>query len=98
MLSKPFLEDKEHGIFAIRSPHRPNHIGMSIVKIINIENNRVYFNSVDMLDGTPLIDIKPYIKEFDYRDKTKSGWIAKHFEKDILPENIFISDKNNRDL
>ncbi len=58
---KPFLEDTEHGIFAIRSPHRPDHIGFSIVKIKNVKGDVITFSEVDMLDGTPLLDIKPYV-------------------------------------
>ena len=77
--SKPFLENLEHGIFAIRSPHRPNHIGISIVKIERIDGNKLYFSEVDMLNQTPVLDIKPYVKYFDSRDNIKSGWIEKHF-------------------
>ena len=79
IIGKPFLENVEHGIFAIRSPHRPNHIGISIVKIERIEDNKLYFSQVDMLNQTPVLDIKPYVKHFDSRDNTTSGWIAKHF-------------------
>ncbi len=76
---KPFLEDSTHGIFAIRSPHRPNHLGMSIVKIEKVVENKMVFSEVDMLDGTPLIDIKPYVKYFDARDNVVSGWLEAHF-------------------
>jgi len=78
--SKPFLEDIRHGIFAIRSPHRPNHIGLSVVKIEKIEDDKFDFSEVDVLDGTPVLDIKPYIKHFDVRDDTVSGWLDKHFQ------------------
>ncbi|RLB88435.1 MAG: tRNA (N6-threonylcarbamoyladenosine(37)-N6)-methyltransferase TrmO [Deltaproteobacteria bacterium] len=77
---KPYLEQDKHGIFAIRSPHRPNHIGLSIVKIKNIEANKLYFTEVDVLDGTPVLDIKPYVKYFDSRENVVSGWLEKHFE------------------
>jgi tRNA-Thr(GGU) m(6)t(6)A37 methyltransferase TsaA len=82
---RPFLEQDKHGIFAIRSPHRPNHIGLSIVKIKKIEANRLYFTEVDMLDGTPVLDIKPYIRYFDDREKVRCGWLEKHF-KDGIPK------------
>ena len=82
----PFLEQNNHGIFAIRSPHRPNHIGFSIIKIKSIEANKVYFTEVDMLDGTPLLDIKPYVKYFDNRDNAISGWLEKHFKKGNIPD------------
>jgi len=83
---KPFLEQDKHGIFAIRSPHRPNHIGFSIIKIKSIKANKVYFTEVDMLDGTPLLDIKPYIKYFDSRDNVVSGWVEKHFRNGKIPD------------
>lgn len=76
---KPFLENDKHGIFAIRSPHRPNHIGISVVKIEKIEDCEVHFSEVDVLDGTPVLDIKPYVKHFDARENVRSGWIDKHF-------------------
>jgi tRNA-Thr(GGU) m(6)t(6)A37 methyltransferase TsaA len=87
---QPFLEDQKHGIFAIRSPHRPNHIGLSVVKIKNIKGNKMYFTEVDMIDGTPLLDIKPYIKYFDQRDEVISGWVDKHFENGKIPDKTII--------
>ena len=87
---RPYLEDETHGIFAIRSPHRPNHLGLSIVKLQRIEGNRVYFTEVDMLDGTPLLDIKPYVEHFDRREGVKSGWVDKHFEDGAAPDETII--------
>ncbi len=86
IVGKPYLEQEEHGIFAMRSPHRSNHIGLSIVKIKKIEGNRLYFTEVDVLDGTPVLDIKPYVKQFDSRPDAKSGWIEKHFMNGKMPE------------
>jgi tRNA (adenine37-N6)-methyltransferase len=86
IVARPYLEAEEHGIFAIRSPYRPNHIGLSIVKIKTIEGNRLYFTEVDVLDGTPVLDIKPYVKQFDSRPDAVSGWIEKHFQ-DGKPKN-----------
>jgi len=80
IICKPFLEDRVHGIYAIRSPHRPNHIGFSVVKVEKIDDNKLHFSEVDVLDGTPVLDIKPYVKYFDVRDNVVSGWIDKHFE------------------
>ncbi len=88
--STPFLEDESHGIFAIRSPHRPNHIGLSIVKLESIQGNKIYFSQVDMLDGTPVLDIKPYVKQFDSRENAFSGWIEKHFEKNNIPDRTIL--------
>ena len=82
---RPFLEQTKHGIFAIRSPHRPNHIGFSIIKIKRIKANKVYFTEVDVLDGTPLLDIKPFVKYFDSRDNVISGWLEKHFKNGNIP-------------
>jgi len=87
---RPFLEQNKHGIFAIRSPHRPNHIGLSIVKIRKIETNRLYFTEVDVLDQTPLLDIKPYVKYFDNRDKVKCGWLDKHFKGGNIPDETIL--------
>jgi len=87
---KPFLEDETHGIFAIRGPHRPNHIGLSIVKIKYIQENKVYFTQVDMIDGTPLLDIKPYVKYFDSREDVISGWLDKHFKNGKIPDKTII--------
>jgi tRNA (adenine37-N6)-methyltransferase len=86
LIGKPFLEDESHGIFAIRSPHRPNHIGFSIVKLEKVKNSVITFSEVDILDGTPLLDIKPYVKHFDSRDKGRNGWIDKHFKTGKLPK------------
>ena len=91
--AKPFLEPKEHGVFAIRSPYRPNHIGFSVVKIKKIEKNKLYFTEVDIFDKTPLIDIKPYVKHFDYRENVKSGWIDEHFEDGKIPEQAILKSK-----
>ncbi len=86
IVGRPFLEQNEHGIFAIRSPHRPNHIGLSVVRIKNIEANRMYFTEVDVLDQTPVLDIKPYVKYFDYRQDVKCGWLDKHFKDGDIPD------------
>lgn len=90
LVGKPFLEDREHGIFAIRSPHRPNHLGFSIVKLKKVKGNIIIFSEVDMLDGTPLLDIKPYVSYFDSRKNVKNGWIDKHFKNRKIPKRIRI--------
>ena len=71
---KPYLADQEHGIFATRAPHRPNKLGMSLVRLVKIEDNILHVKDLDILDGTPLLDIKPYIQRFDSRESVKSGW------------------------
>lgn len=70
----PFLDDQQHGVFATRYPCRPNPLGLSIVRLIERKGNILYFEGADMLDGTPLLDIKPYIPEFDVFSVEKTGW------------------------
>lgn len=71
----PFMDTSPRGVFATRSPLRPNHIGMSIVKLLDIESNKVTIQSIDILDGTPLLDIKPYVAAFDAVGQSRSGWM-----------------------
>ncbi len=71
---KPFLQDVEHGVFATRAPSRPNGIGLSIVKLICRDRNILHLDGVDILDGTPLLDIKPYTPRFDHIETTRNGW------------------------
>jgi tRNA-Thr(GGU) m(6)t(6)A37 methyltransferase TsaA len=73
----PFLDDRERGVFAIRSPSRPNPIGFSVVNIVAIEGNIIEVSGVDILDGTPLLDIKPYVPDFDIYDAAKTGWLER---------------------
>lgn len=72
---KPFMDDKEHGVFATRSPKRPSPIGMSTVELLKIEGNTIWFKGADMLDGTPLLDIKPFFRQVDNRPNATSGWL-----------------------
>jgi len=71
----PFMDDTPRGVFSTRSPLRPNHIGISIVELIGVEKNRVKVRGIDTLDGTPLLDIKPYIASFDAVQESRSGWM-----------------------
>jgi tRNA (adenine37-N6)-methyltransferase len=73
--AKSFLDTQLRGIFAIRGPPRPNPIGLSIVKLVKIDENNLILENVDMLDGTPVLDIKPYIPKFDSIEGAKAGWI-----------------------
>ena len=66
---------KEVGLFATRSPNRFNPIGLTIAKIKKIEGNRIYTSGLDILDGTPLLDVKPYIRDFDMKEDANLGWI-----------------------
>jgi tRNA-Thr(GGU) m(6)t(6)A37 methyltransferase TsaA len=72
---KPYMDDQTHGVFATRSPSRPNSIGISIVRLLKINENIVHIRNIDILDGTPLLDIKPYVPEFDVRNVKRIGWL-----------------------
>jgi len=78
---KPFLDDVLHGVFATRAPKRPNPIGISLVKLIKVEGGTLHIEDVDMVDGTPLLDIKPYVPEFDSQKAERIGWLSKNVEK-----------------
>jgi tRNA-Thr(GGU) m(6)t(6)A37 methyltransferase TsaA len=71
----PYLDSKPHGLFATRAPKRPNQIGLSIVKLGKIEGGIIHVSNVDMLDGTPLLDIKPYVPSFDASTDIRIGWL-----------------------
>ncbi|MFO8143261.1 MAG: tRNA (N6-threonylcarbamoyladenosine(37)-N6)-methyltransferase TrmO [Dehalococcoidales bacterium] len=73
--TRPFMEDKTHGIFAIRAPSRPNPIGFSVVRLLEIEGCVLHIEDVDIADGTPLLDIKPYVPDFDRREADRIGWL-----------------------
>lgn len=79
----PFMDDKPHGIFATRAPARPNPIGISTVKLKKMENNLIYIEGVDMVNGTPLLDIKPYFAPYDNRPDSISGWLKDKSDIDI---------------
>jgi len=84
LIVKPFMEDTPHGIFATRSPVRPNPIGMTTVKLIEINNNILIIENVDIVDGTPLLDIKPYLPVIDQVSEPRFGWLSgkmEHFSR-----------------
>lgn len=72
---KPFRDNVERGVFATRAPKRPNHIGLSVVRLLAREANVLRLAEVDFLDGSPLLDIKPYVPAFDHRENVRSGWL-----------------------
>ncbi|MFH1981553.1 MAG: tRNA (N6-threonylcarbamoyladenosine(37)-N6)-methyltransferase TrmO [Pseudomonadota bacterium] len=71
----PFLDTVPRGLFATRAPRRPNPIGLSIVRLLSIEGADIHVANVDILDGTPLLDIKPYVPAFDAQSDVRSGWL-----------------------
>jgi tRNA-Thr(GGU) m(6)t(6)A37 methyltransferase TsaA len=81
---KPFLDDNLRGVFATRAPNRPNAIGMSIVRMLRVEGNILHIEDVDILDGTPLLDIKPYVPDFDIRKTKAIGWLSRKAVKAVI--------------
>ena len=75
LVCRPYMEDKLHGVFATRAPKRPNQIGLSIVRLESREGRTLHVAEVDMLDGTPLLDIKPFVPAFDHRENARVGWM-----------------------
>lgn len=74
---KPFLDTETRGVFSTRAPKRPNSIGLSIVKVLEVVGNIIKIENVDIIDGTPLLDIKPYVPEFDHHQADRVGWFEK---------------------
>lgn len=81
LLVKPFLDTKMHGLFSTRAPRRPNQIGISVVKLLKRRNNILTVKGIDVIDKTPLIDIKPYIPEFATKEKVRIGWLKGKLHK-----------------
>lgn len=78
---KPFLDENTHGVFATRTPVRPNHIGMSVVEISKIIENEIFLKNIDVLDGTPILDIKPFVPGFDIpKSNIKIGWLTSNID------------------
>lgn len=75
MTVTPYLDDQPRGVFATRAPSRPNPIGLSCVKLVKVLGSKLIFRDADMLDGTPLLDIKPYAPRFDVFEVERSGWL-----------------------
>jgi len=82
----PFMDTEKRGIFSCKAPKRPNAIGLSTVRLLGVEGNIVHIEQVDMLDGTPLIDIKPFYPRYDNRENATLGWLEKN--KDLPLEKL----------
>ena len=76
LMVKPFLDTEKHGVFATRSPKRPNPIGLSVMELIRTEGNLLHVANCDVLDKTPVLDIKPYVPDFDSWNVKRMGWFA----------------------
>jgi tRNA (adenine37-N6)-methyltransferase len=85
----PYLDKRPHGVFATRAPARPNPIGMSAVNLVGIRGNHLRIRDVDILDGTPLLDIKPYIPQFDSFAVARSGWASRADPTKVLADSRF---------
>jgi tRNA-Thr(GGU) m(6)t(6)A37 methyltransferase TsaA len=81
LLVTPFMDDKQRGVFATRAPRRPNAIGISVVCLVRVDGNVLHVQDLDIIDGTPLLDIKPYVPGFDQREVWKTGWLEKRISK-----------------
>ena len=75
LIVTPFLDSQPRGVFATRAPVRPNNIGLSVVRLVSVEGHTLHVENVDILDGTPLLDIKPYVPEFDHHPAERVGWL-----------------------
>jgi tRNA-Thr(GGU) m(6)t(6)A37 methyltransferase TsaA len=96
LLAKPFLDDREHGIFAVRSPSRPNPIGLSCVRLKGIAGAVITIAGVDVIDGTPLLDIKPYVPRFDAFPESRAGWFDRASGGVTRADNRFTFQKGEK--
>ncbi|MBN1695307.1 tRNA (N6-threonylcarbamoyladenosine(37)-N6)-methyltransferase TrmO [candidate division WOR-3 bacterium] len=78
---KPYMDDQFRGVFSTRAPSRPNPIGLSVVRLVGIEGETLHIQDVDIADGTPLLDIKPYVPDFDTREVVEIGWLKENIHK-----------------
>ncbi|MHB9030160.1 MAG: tRNA (N6-threonylcarbamoyladenosine(37)-N6)-methyltransferase TrmO [Candidatus Latescibacterota bacterium] len=98
-LVRPFMEEIERGVFATRAPRRPNQIGLSVVRLERIENAALHVRGIDLVDGAPLLDIKPYAPAFDAAGEYRSGWIADALNKEArrVADDRFTDSREGKD-
>ena len=89
LIVRPYMDSVDRGVFATRSPARPNPIGISAVRLLSVEDNRLLIGDVDMLDGTPLLDIKPYVPAFDSFEKSRAGWYSNKSANSVVADDRF---------
>ena len=87
----PFMDTQKRGIFACKAPKRPNAIGISTVRLLEVKRNVLFIEEVDMLNGTPLIDIKPFYPRYDNRSDVEIGWLEKN--KDMPVDRLRADDR-----
>lgn len=89
LVVKPFLDQQEHGVFATRAPCRPNPLGLSCVRLLGVEGNRLRLGELDVLDETPLLDLKPYVPVFDCFQVRRVGWVEGKAGKAVVADGRF---------
>jgi tRNA-Thr(GGU) m(6)t(6)A37 methyltransferase TsaA len=89
LIVRPYLDTVKHGDFATRAPARPNAIGLTVVRLLGMERNHLVVADVDMLDGTPLPDIKPYVPAFDSFPVNRAGWYDGRLRPDVVADDRF---------
>lgn len=92
---KPFMDNRRHGLFATRAPSRPNPIGLSCVKLLSVEANILRVSELDILDSTPLLDIKPYVGKFDCFEVRRNGWLDTSDKGNIKSDNRFYNNQKS---
>lgn len=90
---KPYMDDRWHGLFATRAPSRPNPIGLSCVKLLSVKANIIHVSEIDILDGTPLLDIKPYVGKFDCFEVRHNGWLDTSDKGNMKSDNRFYNNQ-----
>ncbi len=93
LMTVPFLDTENRGLFSTRSPRRPNPIGLSVVRLLGVQGCVVRVADLDLVDGTPVLDIKPYIEEFDRRPDLRSGWYGRSKVRRDVADDRFSSDR-----
>jgi len=92
---KPYLDDRWHGLFSTRAPSRPNPIGLSCVKLLSVEANILRVSELDILDGTPLLDIKPYVGKFDCFEVKRNGWLDTAEKRNMKSDGRFYNNQKS---
>jgi tRNA (adenine37-N6)-methyltransferase len=90
LIVKPYMDTETRGVFATRFPHRPNHIGLTLVELVSFDGSTLIVHGVDMVDGTPLLDIKPFCPAFDSPGgaPVRTGWMEKYLNGERTPETV----------
>jgi len=97
---KPFMDEETHGVFAMRAPARPNAIGISAVRLVEVKGCTLHIEGVDIVDGTPLLDIKPYVPDFDWRAVERIGWLSEksHTVRQKRSDSRFAPEENKNSV